>query len=164
MFCASCFYGGGDSLDLVNTDSNVLTSGLENEEEVEEKIHQNEEISEDNSPNSKVTAKLMDINNRQRQRLTDEFDKLKSSTVKEMQRSKQLLASLKTLRDVETGAGFKRKDKDKDLKDDSTDDQSDLDKTIKTLEESINRFELQIKLDYFVIFLLNLCIFWKEHF
>ena len=142
----------------------MLTSGLENEEEVEEKIHQNEEISEDNSPNSKVTAKLMDINNRQRQRLTDEFDKLKSSTVKEMQRSKQLLASLKTLRDVETGAGFKRKDKDKDLKDDSTDDQSDLDKTIKTLEESINRFELQIKLDYFVIFLLNLCIFWKEHF
>lgn len=151
------FLEGDDSPDLLNINANadlkVTTPTSETEDETATKMHQNtfilnekegeeeeneeEEGATENPSNSKITSELVDIANKQRQRLTAEFDKLKLSTMKEMERSKQMLASLKTLKGVEARESLEDKGKDKD--------ESELDATIKTLEESIDRFDQQIK-------------------
>ncbi|XP_066927154.1 protein OS-9-like [Clytia hemisphaerica] len=79
----------------------------------------------------KTNKKLFDFIGKQRTQLTKQFEDLRSSTMKEMARSKSMLKTLRTVKKIGQKTG-------------DTDEDGELDSSIKSLEEGIEKFQKQI--------------------
>ena len=111
--------------------SDALTkeSPIENKES----LNENEEdiFGINNRREGKRREKLFDFIGKEKAQLTKQFEELRSSTLSEMERSKSLLETLKTMKGIEkTG---------------DTDESSELDMSISALEEGVQKFQLQLE-------------------
>lgn len=80
----------------------------------------------------KKNKKLFNFIGEEKERMTKQFEELRLSTLAEMERSKSLLDTMKTLKDIEEKSG-------------DTDKTNELDMTISALEGGIKKFQSQLK-------------------
>ena len=79
----------------------------------------------------KKNKKLFNFLGEEKKRMTKQFEELRLSTLTEMERSKSLLETMKTLKDIEERTG-------------DTDKTHELDTTISALEGGIKKYQIQL--------------------
>ena len=119
---------------MIKKTKEMLNTVQSKDDDGEEKQQENKKESsqEEGDIHSKKSQRLFDFIGKERTQLTKQFEDLRTSTLAEMERSKSLLKTLKTLKAIEKKTG-------------DTDENSELEMSITTMEEGVEKFQMQLE-------------------